>query len=98
MIENIENLETNFTIDEIKHPISYIYNDTTSKWDSNKEGYKASCGKQDDVNIYRRMKYRNILIYISNMLNQLFLISTNPMTFRKLRHTNTALNSLLHLL
>ena len=59
-----------FTIDEIKHPISYIYNDTTSKWDSNKEGYKQNdtfLFKQDSdvyddfyANIYDFLVFNNL--------------------------------------
>ena len=52
----IKNHET-LASTEIKHPASYTYDSKHKVWIKNQEGYKASCGKQDDVNIFRRMQF-----------------------------------------
>jgi hypothetical protein len=65
---------------EIKHPASYIYDSTSNVWIKNQEGYKASCGKQDDVNIFRRMQF-----FIENFdLNEL----ENKQFIKKVENTN----------
>jgi hypothetical protein len=38
------------------HKASFIFDSTDNNWVWTKVGYGASCGKQDDENIYRRMK------------------------------------------
>lgn len=46
---------------KVKHSASFIQ-DTNGNWVLNKMGYSASCGKQDDENIFRRIE-----IYLQNM-------------------------------
>jgi len=60
-----------------KHQASYLYDSINDTWVYNKEGYKASCGKQDDLNIFRRMKSFILNFNIDDLVNKNFIAKIN---------------------